>query len=319
MIGFVILSITLFSSAIIALIIAFSARNIDFSERILHRRVVRSLIRERAEHIKKRARKEKRVSVSMPRPKTETESVLEEIASSDTLVGEEIPGAIPQAPRPPPPTEYSDIKASEEEIEPTEETIVEGYARDVVLRLPKNMCLNEVFRLEISLLKSEEFEQELQTTEIDVDKDEAAFYSLTLKKLGETITESTVLIQGLQEGPLTIRPVTLGRIVYVAPSTRTVYFDPNAEKIAVDFYITPIRWEKEVKNVLKIEFEQNYKIIKVIDMPMRIYKYKYEAMFGLNISKWHQYALLIYSILGSIAGFISAFQEKVVPWLQTIF
>ena len=60
-------------------------------------------------------------------------------------------------------------------------------------------------------------------------------------------------------------------------------FDSEAEETVIEFFITPTKWT-EVMNVLRIEFEQNYKVIKTLEIPIKIFKRKFEALFGLNIS-----------------------------------
>ena len=44
-----------------------------------------------------------------------------------------------------------------EAVEVVEVVGVDGHSRDLSIKLPKNMCLDEVFRLKVTLIKSEEF------------------------------------------------------------------------------------------------------------------------------------------------------------------
>ena len=96
--------------------------------------------------------------------------------------------------------------------------------------------------------------------------------------------------------------MAIGGVAHVAPSSRTIMFDPEVEETVIEFYITPTRWTTGVMNVLRLEFEQNYEILKALDIPIKIYKRKFEAIFGLNISAAQKYILLIYSVLGAVAG-----------------
>lgn len=188
-----------------------------------------------------------------------------------------------------------------DEVKP-ETTEEHGYSRDLSIQLPKNMCLEEVFRLKITLIRSEEFEEELALRDLELNKKEAAYFSLTVAKLGEKVVEATTRISGLAEGGLIVRPLAIGNVAVIAPAQRTIYFNPEDEEIVVEFYITPSRWTSDVTNVLRIEFEQNYAVIKAVNIPMRIYKRKYEAMFGFNLSKWHKYVMFVYSGLGTLFG-----------------
>ncbi|NPD87420.1 MAG: hypothetical protein HGN29_01770 [Asgard group archaeon] len=178
----------------------------------------------------------------------------------------------------------------------------QGHSRDLSIQLPKNMCLEEVFRLKITLIKAEEFEEELALRDLELDKKEAEYFSLTVSKLGEKVVEATTRISGLAEGGLIIRPIAIGNVAVIAPAQRTTYFNPEDEEIIVEFYITPTRWTTDIMNVLRIEFEQNYTVLKAVNIPMRIYKRKYEAMFGFNLSKWHKYVMFVYSGIGTIIG-----------------
>ncbi|MHA1954579.1 MAG: hypothetical protein ACW96U_11600 [Candidatus Heimdallarchaeaceae archaeon] len=201
--------------------------------------------------------------------------------------------------KPEPADEAALIVADEAKPETIEE---QGYSRDLSIQLPKNMCLEEVFRLKITLIRSEEFEEELALRDLELDKKEAAYFSLTVAKLGEKVVEATTRISGLTEGGLIVRPLAIGNVAVIAPTQRTIYFNPEDEEIVVEFYITPTRWTTDVTNVLRIEFEQNYAVIKAVNVPMRIYKRKYEAMFGFNLSKWHKYVMFVYSGIGTIFG-----------------
>ncbi len=101
---------------------------------------------------------------------------------------------------------------------------------------------------------------------------------------------------------MSVRPFAIGNVAVIAPAQRTIYFNPEEEEIVVEFYITPTRWTSDITNVLRIEFEQNYAVIKAVNIPMKIYKRKYEAMFGFNLSKWHRYVMFVYSGIGTLVG-----------------
>ncbi|MCG3222675.1 MAG: hypothetical protein H7641_14945 [Candidatus Heimdallarchaeota archaeon] len=196
------------------------------------------------------------------------------------------------------------VEAEREIVDEAKPVIVEeqGHSRDLSIQLPKNMCLEEVFRLKITLIRAEEFEEELALRDLELDKKEAEYFSLTVSKLGEKVVEATTRISGLAEGGLIVRPIAIGNVAVIAPAQRTIYFNPEDEEIIVEFYITPTRWTTDVMNVLRIEFEQNYTVLKAVNVPMRIYKRKYEAMFGFNLSKWHKYVMFVYSGIGTIIG-----------------
>jgi len=218
--------------------------------------------------------------------------------------------------------EMKEIFEEEPEEIKKEEMIKEkkenGYSRDILLRYPRNMCLDEVFMLEVSILQSEDFSPEALIKDVKVSSEEARRFAIAFKRLGKTLTEATFLIEGLKEGPLTIRPIPVGRLVSVDPQQRTIYFDPKTKKTTITFFLTPIRWTKDITNILRLEFEQEYRILKAIDLPLKIYKHKFEALFGINISKWQQYALIIYSALGTLAGLISVLQNKLIPFIQKL-
>ncbi|MHA2357589.1 MAG: hypothetical protein ACXABK_02320 [Candidatus Heimdallarchaeaceae archaeon] len=195
----------------------------------------------------------------------------------------------------------------------------EGVSRDLSIQMPKNMCLEEVFRMKITLIKAEEFTDELALKELEMDKKEAEYFALTVTKLGEKVVEATTRINGLTAGSLTVRPIAVGNVAIIAPTQRTIYFDPEQQEIEVEFFITPNRYTTDVLNVLRIEFEQNFKIIKTVNVPMKIYKHKLEAIFGLNISKPIQRGLFVYSAVGTISGLISLFSDTIVPFILNLF
>ncbi|GAH59730.1 unnamed protein product, partial [marine sediment metagenome] len=185
------------------------------------------------------------------------------------------------------------------------------HTRDLSIHLPKNMCLDEVFRLRITLLKSDEFSKHVSIKQLELSKKEAEYFSITAKKLGKEILEATTKIEGLEQGNLTVRPLSTSNVVTIAPTQRTVYFDTEDEEIVVEFYLVPKRWISDPISILRVEFEQNYKIIRTIDLPIRIYKRQFEALFGFNISKWHKYALLIYGVISTLIGLYSTLAEYI--------
>jgi len=206
------------------------------------------------------------------------------------------------------------VKPTELLDEGTIESIEEQttlHTRDLSIQLPKNMCLDEVFRLRITLLKSDEFSEHISIKQLELSKKEAEYFSITAKKLGKEILEATTKIEGLEQGNLTVRPLSTSNVVTIAPTQRTVYFDIETEEIVVEFYIVPKRWISDPISILRVEFEQNYKIILTIDLPIRIYKRQLEALFGFNLSKWHKYALLIYGVISTLIGLYSTLAEYI--------
>ncbi len=335
-IGSLILGIVIITTAIFALVIVISSRKIDFGDRLFDpQKSLRSQIRRKFGGRKlKMAKSKKSRSIDdiLEEDSMDEELAYEEVSLSRpeaTLGGatpaphtaQAKPSPIPPSP---PGSQYEsekEIKGEEEIMElkklekgegeesefldvPVETTIKDStstFNRDLSIRLPKNMCLDEVFRLRITIKKSEEYSSELTLKELTLDEKEAKYYSLKVEKLGKKISEATIILSGITEAPLTIRPMAIGGVAHIAPSTRTVMFDSEAEETVIEFFITPTKWT-EVMNVLRIEFEQNYKVIKTLEIPMKIYKRKFEALFGLNISGVQKYILLIYSAIGSVIG-----------------
>ena len=233
---------------------------------------------------------------------------LEEERISESLDGWEIPTEeLPEI------IEETDLPITGAEIKG------EKFSRDLSIKLPKNMCLEEVFRMKITLIKADEFDEDVTISELELDKKEAKYFSLNVTKLGETVVEATTRISGLEEGSLIVRPISIGNVTTIAPAQRTIHFSPDQTEIVVEFFLTPIRWTTDVVNVMRVEFEQNYKIIKTVNIPMKIYKRKMEAMFGLNISKWQQYLLFIYSAVGTVLGLIGTLQDKLIPAIANWF
>jgi len=168
--------------------------------------------------------------------------------------------------------------------------------------VPHNLCVNEVFKLVIFIKKSGHASDELEISYLRVSSEEAKLYSLTAERLGKRLTKAKVKLKGLTEGPITIRAYFTNGIGYIVPSERNVYFEPNKEEIRAEFFVTPTTWTSKVANKIRVDFEQKYKELLVINMPVKIYKRSFEALLGLNISGLQKYVLLIYSILGSIFG-----------------
>ena len=337
----------LVGTAVFALIVAISARKIDFGDRLFKIKdreipIVGSVSKRGAKRKGKAAR-----STPSPQPVFDSSPMEEGKAAKKPATIETLAGAIPSAPKAeemaeerkekmvdleearPPEEEARMVDDYGEEVEesasyipppppPTkeEEIIIDDLSRDLSIILPKNMCLDEVFRLKITLIKSKEFDEALTIKELKLDKKEAEHFSLTAKKLGEKVTEATTRIEGLEEGPMIVRPIAIGNVAVVSPSQRIVYFDSKAEEIVIEFFLTPTKWSKELTSNLRIEFEQNYKIIRTVNVPVKIYKRKMEAIFGINISKWQYYVLFVYSAAGTLSGLISFFNKWV---LSTIF
>ena len=203
--------------------------------------------------------------------------------------------------------------------EAAEKEVFEGFSRDLSIMIPKNMCLDEVFRLKITLIRDEQFDDRVVIEEITVDKESAEYFSMNVTKLGEKIIEATTRIHGLEKGVLIVRPIAIGHVASLAPQQRIVYFHPELEEIVVEFYITPTKWSKDLDSTIKIEFEQNYRLLRTIDIPIKIYKRKMEAIFGINISKWQTIVLFVYSAFGTLSGLISFFWDSFVPWITNLF
>ncbi len=203
--------------------------------------------------------------------------------------------------------------------EASEKEVFDGFSRDLAIMLPKNMCLDEVFRLKITLIRDEQFDDELAIEELTVDKKTAEYFSMNVTKLGEKVIEATTRIHGLEMGTLIVRPIAIGNVASLAPQQRTIYFHPKLEEIVVEFFITPTKWSKNLDSSMRIEFEQNYRILKTINIPIKIYKRKMEAIFGINISKWQTIVLFVYSALGTLSGLISFFWDSFVPWITNLF
>ncbi len=355
-VGYLVVGIIIFVSVVFALVVSISARKIDFSDRLISPRTRERLLDrisrrdpeimaampapapESYEKAKRSRRRPAKPSKKADYEAADEESIVfgdfgpkdEEILdeAKEEIEAEETVKSSLFTPPPPLPDEGLGAPIEREESVLIEEPIFteddieveeKDLSRDLSIQLPKNMCIDEVFRLKITLIKSEEFSEDLTLKELELDKEEAKYFSLNVTKLGEKVVEATTRITGLKEGSLIIRPIAVGNVAVIAPGQRTIYFDAEEEEIVIEFFITPTRWSSDVLNVLRIEFEQNYKIIKTINVPMKIYKRKLEAIFGFNISKWHQYALFIYSAIGTIAGLISTLQERFVPWIQSLF
>ncbi len=241
------------------------------------------------------------------------EQLLEKISSEEERISESLDGWEIPTEELPTITEEAELPIVDEDIEGTK------FSRDLSIKLPKNMCLEEVFRMKITLIKAEEFDEDVTISDLELDKKEAKYFSLNVTKLGETVVEATTRIKGLEEGSLIVRPISIGNVTAIAPAQRTVHFNPDQTEIVVEFFLTPIRWTTDVVNVMRVEFEQNYEIIKTVNIPVKIYKRKLEAMFGLNLSKWHQYTLFIYSAIGTILGLIGTLQDKLIPAISNWF
>ncbi len=194
-----------------------------------------------------------------------------------------------------------------------------GYSRDLSIMIPKNMCLDEVFRLKITLIRDDKYDDKVSIKELTVDKESAQYFSMNVTKLGEKVIEATTRIHGLEQGTLIVRPIAIGHMAALAPQQRIVYFHPELDEIVVEFFITPTKWSKDLDSNLRIEFEQNYRILQTIDIPIKIYKRKMEAIFGINISKWQTIMLFVYSAFGTISGLLSFFWQDVVPFFQNLF
>ena len=197
--------------------------------------------------------------------------------------------------------------------------IIAGFSRDLSIMIPKNMCLDEVFRLKITLIRDDKYDDKVSLKELTVDKESAEYFSINVTKLGEKIIEATTRIHGLEQGTLIVRPIAIGHMAALAPQQRIVYFHPELDEIVVEFFITPTKWSKDLDSNLRIEFEQNYRILQTIDIPIKIYKRKMEAIFGINISKWQTIVLFVYSAFGTISGLLSFFWQDVVPFFQNLF
>ncbi len=337
----------LIATAVFAIVVAISARKIDFGDSIFDFGKRLEKIREPMKvgsSKSKRKQKGRSSKTSRPSPQPSRAEERDKMVAdeeSEAIYEDALAGPSPSTGYAPISEEIADYKKSSadfddevemvkkvemleeaEEVAATgakEETIViDDLSRDLSIQLPKNMCIDEVFRLKVTLLKSEKFKDTLTIKELEVDKTEAEYFALTAKKLGEKVTEATTRIEGIMQGAFIVRPIAIGNVAVVSPNQRTVYFDPTAEEIVVEFFLTPTKWSKDLDSNLRIEFEQHYQIIRAITIPIKIYKHKLEAIFGFNLSRWHTYALYVYSALGTISGIISFFNDKVVVWFQNM-
>lgn len=329
-IGWLIVGIILLVTAVLTLAVSISAKKIDFSARILRERPVRErIVYGSVKGSKRKAKTSKPSGGYSPPPPSPAPSVSS--ASMDALTGpspaareelakqrermdeveesdedfskdfEEIPAYVKSS------ISDDEILAGFKEKEivelVSEETISEEaelHTRDLTIQLPKNMCLEEVFRLRITLAKTDEYSKQVSIKEVELSKKEADYFALTAKKLGKDILEANTQIEGLQEGSLTIRPISTSDVATVAPLHRTVMFNPGDEEVVVEFYIAPKKWIPDPISILRVEFEQNYSVIRAIDLPIKIYKRQFDALFGINLSKWQKYALLIYGLLSTL-------------------
>jgi len=354
---FYLLGIIFIATALFAIVIGITAKKVDFGDRLfslidrktlLPRRPVRDRAlaafadTEETESRKmKKKEKSKRAKRSLPssRPSMgdiepiKDEKYYEEMADRRTLAGRE------HAPK------YDDeaeevemLKDVDDEVEmlaereespkmeepetlgeASEKEVFEGFSRDLSIMIPRNMCLDEVFRLKITLIRDDQYDDKVAIEEITVDKESAEYFSMNVTKLGEKVIEATTRIHGLEKGALIVRPIAIGHVASLAPQQRTVYFHPELEEIVVEFFITPTKWSKDLDSTIKIEFEQNYRLLRTIDIPIKIYKRKMEAIFGINISKWQTIVLFVYSAFGTLSGLISFFWEDFVPWITNLF
>ncbi len=213
---------------------------------------------------------------------------------------------------------YAGMADDETSGEAAELESFEGFSRDLSIMIPKNMCLDEVFRLKITLIREEKYDDKVSMKEITVDKESAEYFSLNVTKLGEKVIEATTRIYGLEQGTLIVRPIAVGHAAALAPQQRIVYFHPDLDEIVIEFFITPTKWSKDLESNLRIEFEQNYRVLQIIDIPIKIYKRKMEAIFGINISKWQTITLFVYSAFGTISGLLSFFWDSVVPFMKNL-
>ena len=347
MVGWLIFGIALLITAIFTLAVSISARKIDFGSRILRDKPIRSQMT--LGGITPKAKKSKARNAAPAPPPSSLSSSAPEV--TDALTGPSSSARAEEAKMKEEWDEAEDDERDETDIESdvmpeniesphyvspirsrgevVKKSVIEQeeildvgatdileeqsslHTRDLSIHLPKNMCLDEVFRLRITLLKSDEFSKHVSIKQLELSKKEAEYFSLTAKKLGKDILEATTQIEGLEHGNLTVRPISTSNVVTIAPTQRTVYFDPEDEEIVVEFYLVPKRWIPDPISILRVEFEQNYKIIRTIDLPIRIYKRQFEALFGFNLSKWHKHALLIYGIISTLIGIYSTLAEYI--------
>ena len=221
--GWLIAAIVLFLTSVLAIIISISARKIDFGDRIIRpgSRPILSRVEKRKAKVKAKGRMSSLPPPSpAPPPPSSEEVVYDEKAKamrSERIAGPEkevvyrdeytgeltdvLTGGEPPREKkdeswePEEMAEEADEYTSSEPVTAEEAVPIvsdvakpesiekQGYSRDLSIQLPKNMCLEEVFRLKITLIRSEEFEEELALRDLEVDKKEAAYFSLTVAKL----------------------------------------------------------------------------------------------------------------------------------------
>ncbi len=285
-----ILGIFFLITAVIALTIRLSARRINIGDKIFSYNF--TLLSKAKEKIKGNRKKKKQTlpstispEMSRERSKQRSDKIEDLLDEADSLKEEEI-----------------SIDLTDEKEKITDEKLKSVFTRDVNIRIPKNMVVDDFYKLTVILSETDLYSPDVKVEHIKVSKEEAKNFALINSRLGINLMEATTKVEGLKAGPLIIRPIAVGNFARISPLERIINFDPNLKEIYISFYITPTIWKNKSTNIICIEIEQDYTILKEINMPVNVFKNTYEAIFGLNISSVHMTVMLVYSLIGSLIG-----------------
>ncbi|UJG41197.1 MAG: hypothetical protein K9W45_01730 [Candidatus Heimdallarchaeum aukensis] len=253
-----ILGIIFLVSSLVTFVIVFSSKKIDFQKEKIFTSNVKDLITDKMRLSRKDKKSKKKRRRSIP------SSVKTMSSEEETELPKSVRSPIPFAPMT---LDEKLIESPElemiEEAEETESLSLsvdkeeKTYSRNLMIKVPYNFCINEVFKLVIFIKKTGYALDELEITCSRVSSEEARLYSLTTEKLGKKLTEATVKLNGLNQGSMTVRAYFTNGIGYIVPSERNVYFDPDKEEIVAEFFITPTIWTSKTAYEIRIEFEQN--------------------------------------------------------------
>lgn len=286
-----ILGVFFLITAVMTLIIRVSSRRINIGEKILSYDFSRfNKTKEKLNRNKKNKKKQTVPSTKSPgMPSERTRKRNEEI---DDLLEEA--------------DSLKEKKIGEDLMDEMEEIIDGGFkptfARDVNIRVPQNMVVDDFYKLIVIISETDSYSPNVKVEQIKVSKEEAKTFALINSKLGINLMEATTKVEGLKAGPLIIRPIAVGNFARINPLERTINFDSKLKNQIASFYITPMIWKNKSANVICIEIEQEYTILKELNIPVKVFKNTYEAIFGLNISSVHMTFMLLYSIIGSLIG-----------------
>ncbi len=298
-----VIGIFLLLTSLIGFLIVLTAKKLDLGERIFRRPRIATRFVPQKDKKSKQQKKEPLPSISKEKANKADEGEYSGIAF-DRSVSEKSDDEQMQPPK---------SKQERTKTEPIYEEKGENvYTRDIEIRIPYNLCLNEVFLLKVTLKTDSLSNEDTILEYIKIDEKEAKKFALNDKKLGTHITSATTAINGIKEGIILVRPIAIGDFATINPKERYMFFKAQEEEIEVEFFITPVQWRQKLIRVIRVEFEQEYRTIKTVDVPVKVFKNKYEAIFGLNLSGFQKYVLLSYSILGSLMGLYSTLSNYLV-------